>query len=248
MPEISGSSHSSKNTRGRPASRGMRRMSSSPPPAIGERLGALGAAHERADHADHLKDLGDAALVERHDGIAAANQLGGDVGLQIGERQDQVGFERLDLVEPRVDERRYLRLADAPPAAAPCSPRCRRRDRLRRASRGALFVPSVRQSTRVTTTAPCWHPQEVWGSGALLGARAPPGRRLATKALRSASHYEGRRTTSKPKPKPKPAPPPALKLEPAKVQCRRIARQLASRRWRRHCFAPWRVAIRRKGC
>lgn len=44
-------------------------------------------------------------------------------------------------------------------------------------------------------------------------------------ASRSASAPErveaqGRRTTSKPKPKPKAAPPPAMKIEPAKVQCR----------------------------
>ena len=34
------------------------------------------------------------------------------------------------------------------------------------------------------------------------------------------SSVEGQRRTTKPKPKPKPAPPPAMKIEPAKVQCR----------------------------
>ena len=45
------------------------------------------------------------------DRVAAANQLGGDVRLQIGEGEDQVRLQRLDLVEARVDERRHLRLA-----------------------------------------------------------------------------------------------------------------------------------------
>ena len=43
-------------------------------------------------------------------GWPRADELGGDVGLQIGEREDQVGRERLDLLEPRVDERRDARL------------------------------------------------------------------------------------------------------------------------------------------
>ena len=37
---------------------------------------------------------------------------------------------------------------------------------------------------------------------------------------RAAADDQSRRTTSKPKPKPKPAPPPAMKIEPAKVECR----------------------------
>ena len=112
MPEISGSSHSSKNTRGRRGSAPPRaRMSSSPRSSrVGERLGALAGADQAADDADHLQDLGDAPLIERHDRIAAANQLGGDVRLQIGEGEDQIRLQRLDLVEPRVDERRHLRL------------------------------------------------------------------------------------------------------------------------------------------
>ena len=43
-------------------------------------------------------------------GDAAPDELGGDVGLQIREGQHEIGLERLDLVEARVDERRDLRL------------------------------------------------------------------------------------------------------------------------------------------
>jgi hypothetical protein len=51
-----------------------------------------------------------AALVECHDRQAAPNQLRDEIRLQIRERQDQIGLERDDLVELRVDERRDLGL------------------------------------------------------------------------------------------------------------------------------------------
>ena len=74
-------------------------------------VAGVGPADQRADHADHLEDFVNAALVEGVDRIAAADQLARDVGLEIRERQDQVRPERVDLVEPRVDERRHPRLA-----------------------------------------------------------------------------------------------------------------------------------------
>ena len=77
---------------------------------IGERDRAIGAPDDRAHHANHLKNLGDAALVERNDGVAAPDELGGNIRLQIGEGQDQIGLERLNLVESSIDERRYFRL------------------------------------------------------------------------------------------------------------------------------------------
>ena len=75
-----------------------------------ERGGLFRHADDAAEHADHLQDLGDAALVEREDRVAALHELGRDVGLQIREREDEVGLERLDLVVARVEERRHLRL------------------------------------------------------------------------------------------------------------------------------------------
>ena len=56
-----------------------------------ERGGAIGAADETADDEDHLQDLGDAALVEQHHRVAALSKVGGDVALQVREREDQVG-------------------------------------------------------------------------------------------------------------------------------------------------------------
>ena len=77
---------------------------------IRQRLGFGLAADESAEHPDHLEDFGDAALVEGDDGNAAANELGAEIGLQIGKREDEIRFERFDLVELRVDERGHLRL------------------------------------------------------------------------------------------------------------------------------------------
>ena len=109
---MSGLSHSSKNTRGRRARAAafVADVVEAALERVRELRGAIAAADERADHPDHLQDLGDAALVERHDHVAAPDELGGDVRLQIRERQDEVGPQRFDLVEARVDERRDLRL------------------------------------------------------------------------------------------------------------------------------------------
>jgi hypothetical protein len=109
MPEISGSSHSSKKTRSRrgtpPPRRGCdqirlsRRRAAPPHPA----------ANEAPEHPDHLEDLRDAALVERHDRDAALHEPA-EIGLQIGKGEHQVRPQRFDLVEPRVDECRDFRL------------------------------------------------------------------------------------------------------------------------------------------
>src|SRR2546425_4187491 len=53
-----------------------------------KRFGFPAAADEPADHADHLQDLGNAALIEGHHWITAADQLARHVGLKIGERED----------------------------------------------------------------------------------------------------------------------------------------------------------------
>jgi hypothetical protein len=48
--------------------------------------------------------------LKRHDIEAATRELGGDIGLEIGERENEIRAERLDLLETRVDERRHARL------------------------------------------------------------------------------------------------------------------------------------------
>src|SRR5262249_17824536 len=75
-----------------------------------EVIGVRRAADQAAEHADHLQDFGDAALVEGHHRVAAADQLADDVRLQIGEGEDEVRAQRRDLVEVRVDEGGHARL------------------------------------------------------------------------------------------------------------------------------------------
>ena len=55
---------------------------------IGQRVGELRASDDATQHAHH-EDLRYAALIEREHRQPAANQLGGDVRLQIGEGQHQ---------------------------------------------------------------------------------------------------------------------------------------------------------------
>src|ERR1700730_19201606 len=69
--------------------------------------------HHRAEHPNHIKDPCDAPLVERKDGKAAADEIGGDVGLEIGERQDEVRLQREDLVDIRRSECAYAWLLAA---------------------------------------------------------------------------------------------------------------------------------------
>ena len=111
MPLISGSYHSSKNTFGRRGSvAALSRMSSSPRSNCAASASPFsGDADNAGEHADHLQDLGDAALIEGEDGVAALDEIVGDLGLQIGERQDQIRLERFDLFVARVQERRDLR-------------------------------------------------------------------------------------------------------------------------------------------
>ena len=80
IPEISGSSHSSKNTRGRARKaatpRSRMRFEIRLRAASASCFGLALAADQAAEHPDHLQDLGDGALVERHHRDAAADQLG----------------------------------------------------------------------------------------------------------------------------------------------------------------------------
>jgi len=58
-------------------------------------------AHHCPEHADHIEDPGDGALVERVHFDPTANEIGGDVRLQVGERQNEIRLQREDLVDVR---------------------------------------------------------------------------------------------------------------------------------------------------
>ena len=58
---------------------------------------AIMGAHQRAKHSDHVENFAYGALIEGVDGDARPDEARYDVGLQIGESQDEVGFEREDL-------------------------------------------------------------------------------------------------------------------------------------------------------
>ena len=78
--------------------------------ADGELVGALCRIDQCADGSDHRQNAGDVALVEDVDGDAGANQIGDDIGLQVGEGQHQVRLQRQDLWNIGRDKRRYPRL------------------------------------------------------------------------------------------------------------------------------------------
>jgi hypothetical protein len=64
----------------------------------------------RADRPDHVEDAGDASLVESMNVEPSADEIGGDVGLKIGERRDEVGLKRDDFVNVRRGEGTHTRL------------------------------------------------------------------------------------------------------------------------------------------
>ena len=67
---------------------------------------SIAAARRAAHHPNHLQDLVDASLIERdHRSCPGESSSAADVGLQVGKREHEVGIQRLDLVEARVDER-----------------------------------------------------------------------------------------------------------------------------------------------
>src|SRR5262249_5397978 len=80
-----------------------------------ERAGLAGRADQRAERADHVENAGDVAMVEGMDRDVAADQLGGDLGLQVGEGEHEVGLEREDFLKVGGDERRHPRLLLAHP-------------------------------------------------------------------------------------------------------------------------------------
>src|SRR5215469_16725384 len=73
-------------------------------------LGPLARAHHCPEHADHIEDPGDSALVEGVHLDPAANEIGDDVRLEVGERQNQIRLQREDLADVRGRESAYPRL------------------------------------------------------------------------------------------------------------------------------------------
>jgi hypothetical protein len=67
----------------------------------------------RAQRANHVEDPGDASLIEGMDVDPAANEIRGDVGLEIREGQDQIGLQGGDLVDIRRREGTYAWLLAA---------------------------------------------------------------------------------------------------------------------------------------
>jgi hypothetical protein len=72
--------------------------------ALGKLIGALGGADHGAERADHREDARYVALVEDVDGDARAHQIGGDIRLQVGEGQHQIGLECENFRDIRGDE------------------------------------------------------------------------------------------------------------------------------------------------
>src|SRR6185295_18693818 len=102
-----------------------------------ERIGLAARTDQRAERADHVEDPRDVAVVERMHRDAAADQLGGNVGLQVGEGEHEVGVEREHLLEIGGDERRHPRLLLAHP---------RRPDRIaRHADDAALLAEEIKR-------------------------------------------------------------------------------------------------------
>ena len=98
IPEINGSSHSSKKTRNRRGKRAAdSRMRSR---FAASRSASCSASAWQPTSPPSIRIIcrisATGALVERDDGDAALDELGGEVGLQIGEREHEIGPERLD--------------------------------------------------------------------------------------------------------------------------------------------------------
>ena len=109
IPEMSGSSHSSKKTRGRVGNcaEAARIPSSSCSSRVASWSACVLTTNHSAEHPDHRQNLCHRSLVEGHDRNAAPDQLRGEIGLKVRESQDEVRIQRLNLVELRADERRH---------------------------------------------------------------------------------------------------------------------------------------------
>ena len=66
-----------------------------------------------AEHPDHIENPVDAPLIERVNVQPAANEIRGDVGLEIGERQDKIGLQGENLINVGRREGAHARLLAA---------------------------------------------------------------------------------------------------------------------------------------
>ena len=104
MPLMWGSSHSSKNTLGRRLpdllQQYLRAHLDQPVPHGRDApLALFGATDHGRNLVQHAEHLVHAALIEHRDLHPGPDQLGGDVGLQVGKTEHAIGFERQDLVD-----------------------------------------------------------------------------------------------------------------------------------------------------
>src|SRR5262249_31492625 len=99
------------------------RLPEPPFEACHERLGLPSRADQGAERTHHVEDAGDVALVEGMDRDVAADQLCGDVGLQVGEGENEIRFEREDFFKVGGGEGGNPRLLAAHPRAPHRVPR-----------------------------------------------------------------------------------------------------------------------------
>jgi hypothetical protein len=67
----------------------------------GKAVSAIGDADQRPEHAHHVEDFRNGALVEGMNGDALPDQRGDDVRLEIGETEDEV--------RPQIEDLRNIR-------------------------------------------------------------------------------------------------------------------------------------------
>jgi NADPH:quinone reductase-like Zn-dependent oxidoreductase len=77
-----------------------------------ELLGPLARPYHRAEHPDHIEDPADCSLIEGVDVEPVANEIGDDVGLEIGEGQDEIGLQGENFVDIRRGECAHSRLLE----------------------------------------------------------------------------------------------------------------------------------------
>jgi hypothetical protein len=83
-----------------------------------ELLGPVARLYQSTEHPDHIEDPRDSSLVERVDVEPAPDQIGDDVRLKIGERQDEVPLQGEDLLDVRRCEGAHPRFLTASPRRA----------------------------------------------------------------------------------------------------------------------------------
>jgi hypothetical protein len=103
MPEITGSSHSAKYTLGRrvKCAAPLARPGKPGGELVGKTISTICRTDHRPEHADHVENLGDSALVEGVDIDALSNKRRHDIGLQVGESSRIFGMSAQVEAVPR---------------------------------------------------------------------------------------------------------------------------------------------------